>query len=68
MDAYALEAKERMNKTIDNLRANLATLRTGRASASMLNGIEIDYYGSPTPINQIASITIPEPRQILITT
>jgi len=66
MDAYALEAKEKMNKTIESFRANLATLRTGRASASMLNGIEIDYYGSPTPINQIASITIPEPRQLLI--
>ena len=66
MDAYALEAKEKMDKTIDNFRANLATLRTGRASAGMLNGIEIDYYGSPTPINQIASITIPEPRQLLI--
>ena len=66
MDAYALEAQEKMNKTIDSFRGNLATLRTGRASAAMLNGIEIDYYGSPTPINQVASITIPEPRQILI--
>ena len=66
MDAYAIEAKGKMEKTIESYRANLATLRTGRASASMLNGIEIDYYGSPTPINQIASITIPEPRQILI--
>ena len=66
MDAYALEAQEKMNKSIEAYRANLATLRTGRASPSMLNGIEIDYYGSPTPINQIASITIPEPRQLLI--
>ena len=66
MDAYALEAKEKMAKTIENFRASLSTLRTGRASASMLNGIQIDYYGSPTPINQIASITIPEPRQLLI--
>ena len=66
MDAYALEAQEKMNKTIEAYRGNLSTLRTGRASAAMLNGIEIDYYGSPTPINQIASITIPEPRQLLI--
>ena len=66
MDAYALEAKEKMAKTIEKFRASLSTLRTGRASASMLNGIQIDYYGSPTPINQIASITIPEPRQLLI--
>ena len=66
MDAYALEAKEKMNKSIDSFRLSLSALRTGRASASMLNGIEIDYYGSPTPINQIASITVPEPRQLLI--
>ena len=66
MDAYALEAKEKMAKTTENLRASLATLRTGRASPSMLNAIEIDYYGSPTPVNQIASISVPEPRQLLI--
>ena len=66
MDAYALEAQEKMGKTIESFRASLATLRTGRASPSMLSGIEIDYYGSPTPINQVASITVPEPRQLLI--
>jgi ribosome recycling factor len=66
MDAYALEAKEKMNKCIENLKGSLSTLRTGRASPAMLNGIEVDYYGSPTPINQISSITVPEPRQLLI--
>ena len=66
MDDYAVEAKERMSKSIENLRGQLSTLRTGRASAAMLNGIEVDYYGSPTPINQISSISIPEPRQLLI--
>ena len=66
MDAYALEAQERMNKTIESLKGSLATLRTGRANAAMLNNIEVDYYGCPTPINQMASISIPEPRQILI--
>ena len=66
MDAYALEAKEKMNKSIDSFRGTLATLRTGRANPAMLNGIEIDYYGSPTPLNQISSITVPEPRQLLI--
>ena len=66
MDAYALEAQEKMNKSIDSYRATLATLRTGRASPAMLNGIEIDYYGSPTPLNQISSISVPEPRQLLI--
>ena len=66
MDAYALEAKEKMAKSIDSYRNTLSTLRTGRASPAMLNGIEVDYYGSPTPINQISSISVPEPRQLLI--
>lgn len=66
MDAYALEAQEKMNKSIDSYKVNLSSLRTGRASASMLNGVEVDYYGSPTPVNQIASISSPEPRQLLI--
>ena len=66
MDAYALEAQEKMNKTAEVLRGSLSTLRTGRANAQMLAGIMVDYYGSPTPINQIASISIPEPRQLLI--
>ena len=66
MDDLTLEAQGKMNKTIDALRASLMTLRTGRASATMLNGIEVDYYGCPTPINQISSISVPEPRQLLI--
>ena len=66
MDEYAFEAQEKMKKTIDSYRGTLATLRTGRASPAMLNGIEVDYYGSPTPLNQISSITVPEPRQLLI--
>ena len=66
MDMYALEAQEKMNKTIESFRSTLATLRTGRASPAMLNHVEVDYYGSPTPLNQISSITVPEPRQLLI--
>lgn len=66
MDEIVLEAKEKMGKSIDALKDSLSTLRTGKASPAMLNGIQIDYYGSPTPINQISSISIPEPRQLLI--
>ncbi|MBO4286202.1 MAG: ribosome recycling factor [Bacilli bacterium] len=66
MDDIALEAQAKMNKSIEILNQSLATLRTGRASAAMLNGINVDYYGSPTPLNQISSITVPEPRQLLI--
>ena len=66
MDELVLEAKDKMEKSINNLKESLATLRTGKASPAMLNGINIDYYGTPTPINQISSISIPEPRQLLI--
>ena len=66
MDEYALEAQEKMKKTIESYRATLATLRTGRASPAILAGVQIDYYGSMTPINQISSITVPEPRQLLV--
>ncbi len=66
MDEIAIEAQGKMNKAIEALRYSLSTLRTGRASAAMLNGINVDYYGEPTPINQICSISVPEPRQLLI--
>ena len=66
MDELAKEAQVKMQKCIDALSNQLATLRTGRASAAMLNGILVDYYGEPTPINQMSSISIPDPRQILI--
>ena len=66
MDEIVLEAKDKMEKSVNSLRESLATLRTGKASPAMLNGINIDYYGTPTPINQISSISIPEPRQLLI--
>ena len=66
MDELSLDCKNRMNKSIDSLRGTLVTLRTGKANPQMLNGLMIDYYGSPTPVNQISSITVPEPRQLLI--
>ena len=66
MDDISLDAQQRMNKSVDSLRQSLATLRTGRASPAILAGVEIDYYGSMTPINQVSSISIPEPRQLLI--
>ena len=52
-DIILLDAEERMEKTVDSLKANYATLRTGRAVTSMLDRIDIDYYGSMTPINQL---------------
>ena len=66
MDEISLDCQKRMAKTAESLRATLVTLRTGRANPQMLNGLMIDYYGSPTPVNQVSSITVPEPRQLII--
>jgi ribosome recycling factor len=56
----------RMEGAIANLRVELASLRTGRASASMLEPIMVDAYGSPTPINQVGTVNVPEPRMVTI--
>ena len=66
MDEIIILARESMSKTIESLHSSLKTIRTGRASVSLLDNIEVDYYGSLTPLNQLASISIPEPRQLLI--
>ncbi len=66
MEALALEAKAAMDKTLIALQAQFNTLRTGRANAALLDRVLVDYYGEPTPINQIASIAVPEPRQLMI--
>lgn len=66
MDEITLDAQHKMNKSIEILRQSLSTLRTGRASPALLSNLMIDYYGSPTPVNQISSINVPEPRQLLI--
>ena len=66
MEAIAIEAKTAMEKTIVALQAQFNILRTGRANAALLDRVMVDYYGEPTPINQIASIAVPEPRQLLI--
>lgn len=57
---------EKMEKAIANLEANLVKVRTGRANPNMLDVINVDYYGSPTPINQIASIQVSEGRTLVI--
>ena len=66
MDELVLECQEKMSKTVDALSSQFVTLRTGKASPAVLEKIEIDYYGSMTPINQLSSISSPEPRQLLI--
>ena len=57
---------EKMDKTIEVMQANFAAVRAGRANAAVLDQIRVDYYGTPTPINQIASIASPDPRTLTI--
>ncbi len=59
--------KARMEKTVDDFRANLLSARTGRASVHMLDQVKVDYYGTDTPIAQVAQITTPEAQLILVT-
>jgi ribosome recycling factor len=60
------DTERRMQKAIEALRHDLAVVRTGRASAALLERIQIDYYGVPTPINQVATITVPDARMLMI--
>ena len=59
-------AQTKMQKTIEVLRVDLASVRAGRASVSLLDKVMVEYYGTPTPVNQVASVTVPEPRMIVI--
>jgi ribosome recycling factor len=60
------DAKTRMAKAIEATKHEFASLRTGRASPALLEQIRVDYYGAPTPINQLATITVPEPRLLVV--
>jgi ribosome recycling factor len=66
IDETLLEAEEKMAKAVAVAREDFATIRTGRATAAMFNKILVDYYGTPTPINQLATFNVPEARMILI--
>ena len=58
--------QEKMNKTLANLESEYATIRAGRANPHVLDKVTVDYYGVPTPINQMAGVSVPEPRMIVI--
>ena len=58
--------KEKMDKSIDNLKEKFSEVRAGRANPAILNKVKIDYYGTPTPINQVAGVSVPEARLIVI--
>jgi ribosome recycling factor len=60
------DLNERMGKTVESLKREYSRLRTGRASLALLDGIRVSYYDTPTPLNQMASLAVPEPRLIVI--
>jgi len=66
MDSVLADAKDRMNKALASLEKEFSHLRTGRASTALLDGIKVDYYGTPTPIDQIASVSTPDSRTLTI--
>ena len=65
-DQILKDCKDRMEKALDVLRNEMKGLRTGRASPALLDALRVEYYGSPTPIKQLASVSAPEPQQLLI--
>ena len=65
-DDILLDAEERMGKSVESFQKELVRIRTGRATPNLLDSIKVDYYGAETPLNQVASINIPEPRSIAI--
>ena len=60
------EAEDHMKKSVDACRRELATVRTGKATTALLDGVRIDYYGTPTPLKQIASVSAPEARLLTV--
>jgi ribosome recycling factor len=65
-DEILLDTEERMEKAVEVLQKQLQGIRTGRATTGLVDSIRVDYYGSPTPIKQLATVSVPEPQQIVI--
>ncbi len=65
-DTVLMDAEERMEKAVAAMDKDFAKLRTGRASSSLVDDIKVDYYGTPTPVNQLASVAVPDSRTITI--
>ena len=66
LDQVEWEARNRMEAAVDALRSDLAVIRTGRASPALIERVKVDYYGTPTPLQQLAGISVPEPHQLVI--
>ena len=66
VDELIQDAQKRMDSSVEHTRSEFNTVRTGRASAALLDRVQIDYYGTPTPLKQLATINVPEPRMLTI--
>ena len=66
MEAVLTEAERKMGQSIEAMRRDISTLRTGRATPALIEDLSVDYYGSPTPLKQIASISAPDARAIMV--
>jgi ribosome recycling factor len=67
VDTILAETKKRMKTSLDTLKKEMGTVRTGRASSGILDSIQVEYYGALMPLNQIASVSVPEPSMLVIT-
>lgn len=67
MDSVLKETRERMQKTLESFEANIGTIRTGRANPAVLQRVHVDYYGTRTPLNQLATVSSPDPRTLVVT-
>jgi len=67
LEELLADAKRRMAKSVDSTRHEFASVRTGRASTALLDRIQVDYYGTKTPLNQLATITVPDARLLVVT-
>jgi ribosome recycling factor len=65
-DELIASAKDKMAKSVEHARTGFSTVRTGRASAALLDRIEVDYYGTPTPLRQLSTVNVPEPRMLTV--
>ena len=66
METLFAKTKERMEKCLDSLERDFSTIRAGRANPNVLNNVMVDYYGTPTPVGQMAAVSVPEPRLLVI--
>ena len=66
MSDFVKDAEVKMQKSVEAVKADFSSVRAGRANASVLDRVQVEYYGSPTPLNQVASISSPDPRQLVI--